>query len=163
MVGGCTCLISGGWQPPNTSAHALVDSSKVWLCGSRFTQAFGNNWTLAAAPIDRTEPATGLIGSCSQRGPPVRSSEEKKNKAHFNCFHRRQQLRAKNHFIAYGGREEGKRKREWGYFFFTAKVQWFLSFLPFPLKGTKIHRKRIQQIFILLVRKDGAAKAASSL
>lgn len=41
--------------------------------------------------------------------------------------------------------------------FFTAKGL-MVSFLsPFPLKGTKIHRKRIPQIFILLVRKDGTA------
>lgn len=38
-----------------------------------------------------------------------------------------------------------------------------VSFLsPFPIKWTKIYRKRIPQILILLVRKDGEDKASSS-
>lgn len=38
-------LITGGWQPPNTSAHALVGGSEVWLFRSRLMQAFGNKIT----------------------------------------------------------------------------------------------------------------------
>lgn len=47
--------------------------------------------------------------------------------------------------------------------FFTANglIVSFLS--PLPIKWTKIYRKRIPQILILLVRKDGEEDKATSL
>lgn len=69
-------LITGGWQPPNTSAHALVDGSEVWLFRSRFMQAFGNSRTLAATPTLTEETMTARNQFNRLLQPAKSSSEE---------------------------------------------------------------------------------------
>lgn len=72
----------------------------------------------------------------------MRSSEVKKNKAHSSRCHGRQQLRAKNLFIEYGGGHEEK-KREWdGFFFFFTGKDLTVSFLsPLAIKWDKTTQK----------------------
>lgn len=68
-------LITGGWQPPNTSAHALVDGPEVWLFRSRFMQAFGNSRTLAATPT-LTEETMTASNQFNRLLQPAKSSSE---------------------------------------------------------------------------------------
>lgn len=135
-------LITGGWQPPNTSAHALVVDSEVWLFRSRLMQAFGNKITglwqqLPLWQKRPRQPAASLIGCCSQWGA-VKWRKTKLIPAAATADNNWEQ---RIFLLNMEGGMKKRKENEMAFFFFTGK-DLMVSFLsPLAIKWDKTTQK----------------------